>query len=61
MTLKTSSNKRIWVSKNGVTKYLRKELLQEYINNGWQLGRINYIPRKNCQGKILNDNEVIAI
>lgn len=53
MTPKNSTNSRIWISKDGVTKYLRKELLNEYINNGWQLGRINYKPRKNSQGKII--------
>ena len=55
MTPKNSTNSRIWISKDGVTKYLRKELLDEYINNGWQLGRINYKPRKNSQGKILKE------
>jgi len=53
MTPKNSTNNRIWISKDGVTKYLKKELLDEYINNGWQLGRINYKPRKNSQGKVI--------
>jgi hypothetical protein len=53
MTPNNSSNPRIWISKNGITKYLRKELLNEYLNNGWELGRINYKPRKNGQGKLL--------
>lgn len=53
MTPKNSSNPRVWVSKNGNTKYLRKELLEEYLNDGWELGRINYKPRKNSQGKII--------
>lgn len=35
--------------------HLRKELLDEYILNGWKLGRTNYKPRKNSQGnKIKN-------
>lgn len=51
LTPKKSTNPRVWVSKDGKTKYLRKELLKEYIDNGWQLGRIKYKPRKNCQGK----------
>ena len=53
MTPKNSSNPRIWISKENKTKYLRKELLEEYLNNGWELGRINYKPRKNGQGKLL--------
>lgn len=51
MTPKNSSNTRVWINKDGVVKYLRKELLDEYILNGWQLGRTNYKPRKNSQGK----------
>ena len=54
MTPANSTNDRIWVSKDGITKYLRKTLLKEYLNNGWKLGRINYKPRKNGQGKIIN-------
>ena len=38
MTPKNSSNPRIWISKENKTKYLRKELLEEYLNNGWELG-----------------------
>ena len=48
-----STNPRVWISKDGMTKYLRKELLDEYLKNGWTLGRINYKPRKNKQGTIL--------
>ena len=48
-----STNSRIWISKDGTTKYLRKELLDEYLLSGWELGRIGYKPRKNGQGKIL--------
>ena len=40
MTPKDSKNPRIWVSKDGQFKYLRKELLEEYLNNGWIKGRI---------------------
>jgi hypothetical protein len=40
MTPKDSKNSRIWVSKDGQFKYLRKELLEEYLNNGWVKGRI---------------------
>lgn len=54
MTPKNSINPRIWISKDGITKYLRKELLNEYLSNGWQLGRIGYKPRKNAQGKTIS-------
>lgn len=40
MTPKDSKNPRVWVSKDGQFKYLRKELLEEYLNNGWTKGRI---------------------
>lgn len=40
MTPKDSKNPRVWVSKDGKYKYLRKELLEEYLNNGWIRGRI---------------------
>jgi hypothetical protein len=40
MTPKNSKNPRIWISKDGKFKYLRKELLEEYLNNGWVKGRI---------------------
>lgn len=40
MTPENSKNPRIWVSKDGKFKYLRKELLEEYLNNGWVKGRI---------------------
>ena len=53
LSRQSSINKRIWVSKNGITKYIRKTLLDDYIKNGWMLGRINYHPRKNFQGKKL--------
>ena len=60
MTPKNSTNNRVWVSNNkGITKYLRKDLLDEYLSNGWELGRINYKPRKNSQGKqLLSDNKL---
>lgn len=53
LSRQSSVNKRIWVSKDGITKYIRKTLLDDYIKNGWMLGRINYHPRKNFQGKKL--------
>lgn len=53
MTPKNSTNPRIWINKNGVVKYIRKELLSEFQNNGWELGRTGYKPRKNSQGKII--------
>lgn len=53
MTPKNSTNNRIWVNKNGVVKYLLKTKLNEYLDNGWSLGRTNYKPRKNGQGKAL--------
>lgn len=51
MTPEISTNKRIWVNKNGKVKYILKEKLDEYSKNGWELGRTGYSPRKNCQGK----------
>ena len=53
MTPKDSSNPRIWVNKDGIVKYLLKKYLDEYLQNGWSLGRVNYKPRKNSQGKVI--------
>lgn len=51
LTPSNSKNKRIWVNKNGIVKYLDKKKLDEYLNNGWKLGRTGYNPRKGCMGK----------
>lgn len=51
MTPKDSKNKFVWVNKGGVVKYLDKRKLNDYINNGWKLGRTGYKPIKNGQGK----------
>jgi hypothetical protein len=52
LTPKESKNNHIWVNDgNGNVKYLDKRKLNEYLKNGWQLGRKGYKPRKNCQGK----------
>ena len=53
LTPTNSPNDRIWINKNGTVKYLRKTLLEDYLNNGWELGRTGYKPRKGCQGKII--------
>lgn len=54
MTPKESKNPRIWVCKDGVVKYIKKEILNEYLTNGWEKGRVGYKPRKNGQGKQIN-------
>lgn len=53
MTPKNSKNNRVWVNRDGVVKYLRKDLLAQYLDDGWHLGRLGYKPRKNGQGKII--------
>ena len=53
LTPTNSPNDRIWINKNGTVKYLRKTLLEDYLNNGWEFGRTGYKPRKGCQGKII--------
>lgn len=53
MTPENSKNNRIWVNKNGKVKYLLKIYLDEYLANGWKLGRTGYKPRKNKQGTLL--------
>lgn len=53
LTPTNSPNDRVWINKNGIVKYLRKTLLENYLNNGWELGRTGYKPRKGCQGKII--------
>ena len=53
MKKENSTGKRTWINKDGVVKYLLNEHLQEYLDNGWELGRTGYKPRKNGQGKII--------
>ena len=53
MTPKDSTNSRIWINKDGKVKYLLKKYLDEYLQNGWTLGRVNYKPRKNKQGSLI--------
>lgn len=53
MTPKNSKNPRIWVCKDGVAKYVRKSTLQQFLKDGYELGRKGYKPRKGCQGKLL--------
>lgn len=51
-TPENSTNNRIWVTNmKGTVKYIRKELLDEFLSNGFELGRTGYKPRKNAQGK----------
>lgn len=51
MTPSNSTNDRIWVCKDGKVKYLKKIFLDDYLKEGWELGRVGYKPRKNGQGK----------
>lgn len=54
LTPKNSKNTHIWVNDgNGNVKYLNKKKLDEYLKNGWSLGRKGYKPRKGQQGKLL--------
>lgn len=50
--------KRTWVNKNGVVKYVMNEKLDDFICDGWELGRPGYKPRKGCQGKIIMDEKL---
>lgn len=54
MTPKDSTNNRVWVNKDGKVKYLLKQYLQQYLCNGWKLGRTGYKPRKNKQGTLID-------
>lgn len=47
------SGLRIWVNKEGLVKYIKKDCLDTYLSEGWKLGRSGYKPRKKCQGKKL--------
>lgn len=51
MTPKNSTNPRIWVCKNNCVKYVLKSKLQDFLNDGYELGRRGYSPRNNAQGK----------
>lgn len=50
MTPSNSKNPRIWVCKNGLVKYVLKSDLDYYLDNGFELGRKKYKPRKAAQG-----------
>lgn len=53
-TPKDSTNPRVWVTNmKGTVKYIRKEQLDDFLKNGFELGRTGYVPRKNAQGKII--------
>lgn len=43
--------KRTWMHKDDTVKYVRNELLDEYIKNGFSYGRPGYKPRSGMQGK----------
>lgn len=53
MTPEDSKNPRVWVCKDGVVKYVRKTALQNFLDNGFELGRRGYKPRHGCQGRTL--------
>jgi len=59
MTPLNSANPRIWVCKSGDVKYIRKEFLEEYISNGWELGRKDYKPRKGYNGVHIGEEKKI--
>lgn len=54
MTPQNSTNPRVWVSKDGLTKYILKTDLDFYISRGFELGRKKYKPRHNAQGSTFN-------
>ena len=61
MTPQNSTNPRVWVCKEGDVKYIRKELLEEYILDGWELGRKDYKPRKGYNGVHLGEEKKIKL
>lgn len=54
MTPKNSTNPRVWVSKDGLTKYVLKTDLDFYLSKGFEFGRKKYMPRHNAQGSVFN-------
>lgn len=51
MTPTDSKNPRVWITnKKGIVKYVRKDVLNKYLENGFSLGRDGYKPRKGMQG-----------
>ena len=53
MTSNESTNPRIWVCKDGIVKYVLKTRLQEFLELGFELGRVGYKPRKGKHGSII--------
>lgn len=49
-----SKNIRVWINnKKGVVKYVRESDLNKFLDEGWELGRKGYKPRKGRQGSII--------
>ena len=61
MTPENSTNPRVWVCKDGIAKYIKKEFLEEYISDGWELGRKDYKPRKGYRGVHIGDEKKIKV
>lgn len=57
MTPSNSKNKRIWICKDGAVKYVLKEKLDSFLEDGWQLGRMGYKPRKGMMGIKIQETE----
>ena len=45
-----STNPRVWMCKNGLVKYVLKTRIQEFLDNGFEFGRVGYKPNKHGYG-----------
>lgn len=59
MTPQNPTNPRVWICKNGSVKYLRKKYLEQYLLEGWELGRKDYKPRKGYNGVPLGEEKKV--
>ena len=53
MSPKESTNPRVWMCKDGLVKYVLKTKIDEFLNKGFEFGRVGYTPLKHGWGKKL--------
>lgn len=53
MTKSGIKGKRTWLHKGSIVKYVKNELVNEFLKNGFDYGRPGYKPRKGMHGKLI--------
>ena len=50
----------VWINNKSINKKIKKDLLSEYLNNGWVLGRLTTVKPPSSKGKIWITNGVTS-